>query len=147
MTMRAELDDHAEQLLTAIDASAMMGAAKNLRTAALEMRRDLTRPSLRDSLLELDPTVPDPELRRRELADLAVDVVAATDYLLRLLAAAPTMPPRLILASDTPCEQGHGYADEEKFDRLVRRQLDARSTAVRLGMRLITELNGGAPGA
>jgi hypothetical protein len=72
-----------------------------------------------------------------------VDVVGATDYLLRLLAAPLAMTSRLALAGDAGLDRGRAYADEETADRLIRRRLDARGPAVRLGMRLIAGLRGG----
>lgn len=36
--------------------------------------------------------------------------------------------------------RGADHAEEETLDRLARRRLDARGTAVRLGMRLLSEL-------
>ena len=89
-----------EQLLAASGTPEMAEAAKGLRLTALNVRRLLTRPLLTQPPLQLDPSLPDPELRRAELADLAVDVVDATDYLLRLLAAPPAMTSRLALAGD-----------------------------------------------
>jgi hypothetical protein len=86
------------------------------------------------------PSLPDLELRRVELADLAVDVVGAPDYLLRLLAGQPAMTSRLALAGDASHDCGRAYADEEIADRLIRRRLDARGTAVIQGMRLVAGL-------
>jgi hypothetical protein len=87
--VRQELADQAEQLLAASGTPEMAEAAKGLRLTALNVRRLLTRPLFTQPPLQLDPSLPDPELRPAELADLAVDVVGATDYLLRLLAAPP----------------------------------------------------------
>jgi hypothetical protein len=138
--VRQELTDQAEHLLAASGTPEMAEAAKGLRLTALNVRKLLTRPPLTPPPLQLDPSLPDPELRRAELADLAVDVVGATDYLLRLLAAPPAMTSRLALAGDAGHDRGRAYAEEESADRLIRRRLDARGTAVRLGMRLIAGL-------
>ena len=138
--MRQELADHAEQLLAASSTAEMAMAAKSLRLTALNVRRLLTHSLNTQAPPQLDPSLPDPELRQVELADLAVDVVGATDYLLRLLAAQPAMTSRLALAGDASHDRGRAYADEETADRLIRRRLDARGTAVRLGMRLIAGL-------
>jgi hypothetical protein len=138
--MREELADQAEQLLTASGTPEMAEAAKGLRLTALNVRRLLTRPLLTQPTLQLDPSLSDPELRRVELADLAVDVVGAIDYLLRLLVDPPAMTSGLALAGNASHDRGFAYADEETADRLIRRRLDARGTAVRLGMRLIAGL-------
>ena len=66
----------------------------------------------------------------------AVAAVASAAY----LAAQPAMTSRLALAGDASHDRGRAYADEETADRLIRRRLDARGTAVRLGMRLIAGL-------
>jgi hypothetical protein len=118
----------------------MQKAATELRRTALNIRRLLMRPVLTDKFLQLAPTVLDPEFRRMELADLAVDVVTATDYLLSLLGAPASLSSRLVLDSEAGSDRGHGTADIDALDRLNRRRLDARSTAVRLGMRLLGAL-------
>jgi len=78
--------------------------------------------------------------RSIELADLAVDVVAAVDYLLSLLAASATRLPQLVLANEAGPSLRHGSSDDVAFDQLVRRRLDARGSAVRLAMRLLAGL-------
>jgi len=88
----------------------------------------------------MGPSIPDPELRRAQLADLAVDVVTAADYLMRLLSSPSVTASRLALAGRAGLGGGEGYSDEETFDLLTRRQLDARGAAVRLGMRLLSQL-------
>jgi hypothetical protein len=138
--MRADLGDQAEQLLAASSTPEMMKAATSLRETALSIRRLLTRPFATGMPPQMDPSVLEPELRRAELADLAVDVVTATDYLIRLLGSPAVTASRLSLA-DRADPGGEGYSDEETFDMLTRRQLDARGTAVRLGMRLLSQLN------
>lgn len=93
-----------------------------------------------DSLLQWDPSLQNPEIRRLELADRATDVVTAVDYLLCMLGASDATHPRLVLAGETgPC-RGQGRLDEDALDRLARRRFDARGIAVRLGMRLFSEL-------
>lgn len=135
-----ELSEQAEQLLAASDTVEMIEAAKGLRLTALKVRRLLMRPFLTEASLQPDPPVPDPEQRRADLADLAVDVVGAADYLLRLLLAPPAITPRLVLGSETGYDHRRVYAEEETADRLIRRRLDARGTAVRLAMRLAAKL-------
>ena len=130
------LGDQAGQLLSATSTPEMTRAAKVLRLTALNIQRQMTGPVPEDASPHQDPPVPDAEQRRTDLADLAVDVVTATDYLLRLLLTPAATAQRLTLAADA----GAGYADEEAFDRLIRRRLDARGAAVRLGMRLLSEL-------
>ena len=117
----------------------MNTAAQRLRSTALEVRRQLMGSPPAGSI-EFDPAVPNPELRRVELANLAVDVVTATDYLLRLLGAPSVSSPRLLLADETGAARGSGALDHDALDRLTRQRLDARGTAVRLGMRLLAEL-------
>ena len=139
--MTTHLGDQAEQLLTAGGTPEMMEAARSLRLTALSIRRLLMRPLISGTSLQMGPSVPDPELRRAELADLAVDVVTAADYLMRLLSSPAVTASRLTLASQATPGSDKGYSDEETFDMLTRRQLDARGTAVRLGMRLLSQLS------
>lgn len=139
--MTAHLGDQADQLLTASDTPEMMEAARSLRLTALSIRRLLMRPLVTGTSLQMGPSAPDPELRRAVLADLAVDVVTATDYLMRLLSSPAVTASRLALASQAGPGGGEGNSDEETFDLLTRRQLDARGTAVRLGMRLLSQLS------
>jgi hypothetical protein len=136
----SKLADEAGALLEASDVPNMQKAATELRRTALNIRRLLMRPVLTDKFLQLAPTVLDPEFRRMELADLAVDVVTATDYLLSLLGAPASLSSRLVLDAEAGSDRGHGTADIDALDRLNRRRLDARSTAVRLGMRLLGAL-------
>lgn len=134
------LGDQAEALLAATSVCEMKEAAKRLRLTAAGMGRLLTRPSSRDTSLQFDPSILDPERRRMELADLAVDVVTAVDYLLSLLDTSVAVSSPLILASEVGSCCGRNMSDEGAFDRLTRRRLDARGTAVRLGMRLLGRL-------
>ena len=138
--MRVNASDQAEQLLMASSPGELMTAARSLREMALDVRRQLVHPFAPGTSLQLDPTVPEPELRRAELADLAVDVVTATDYLIRLLSGPAIMASRLVLA-DPAGLGGEGSSDEQAFDRQARRQLDARGAAVRLGTRLLSQLS------
>jgi hypothetical protein len=79
-------------------------------------------------------------LRHAEIADLAVDVVTAVDYLLNLLDTPVTPSPRMSLAGDARSGRGYGQVGDDAFDWLIRRQLDARGAAVRVGARLIDGL-------
>ncbi len=134
------LGDQAGALLEAGDVPAMKKAAGDLRQTALDIRRLLMRPVLTDPFLQLAPSVLDPENRRMELADLAVDVVTAVDYLLSLLGAPGSLSPPFVLEAEAGSDRGHGATDSDALDRLNRRRLDARSSAVRLGMRLLAAL-------
>jgi hypothetical protein len=135
-----ELGDQAEELLSASGIPELLAAASNLRQTALTLRRLLIHPPLAGTVLQIDPSAPDPEWRRMELADLAVDVVTATDYLLSLLGGPATTSTQLVLATGARTDRGHGPSDDEALDRLTRQRLDARGIAVRLGMRLLAEL-------
>jgi hypothetical protein len=104
---------------------------------ALSVRRQIASPRSEDALLGLDPSVPDPEPGLAELADLAIDVVTAVDYLLSLLDA-PTEPRQLVLAGDT--RLGRHPACDDTSDWLIRKRLDARGAAVRVGTRLVRGL-------
>lgn len=132
-----DLGDQAETLLDAIGLPEMEAAAKTLRKTALSIRRLLMRPVLADACINLAPSVLDPERRRMELADLAVDVVTAVDYLLSLLGVPATKSPPLVLERELGSDHGHGPTDDDAFIRLTQRRLDARAVAVRLGMRLL----------
>ncbi len=127
-------------LLAASSVWEMNEAAKSLRLTATGVGRMLTRPLSMDTSLQFDPSVLDPERRRIELADLAVDVVTAVDYLLSLLENPATRSSSLVLADEARLGVERNLSDEGDYDRLVRRRLDARGTAVRLGMRLLGRL-------
>lgn len=134
------LQDQAGALLEASSVPRMEKNAKELRQTALDIRKLLVGPVMADTSLQLAPSVPDPESRRMELADLAVDVITAADYLLSLLETPRSPAPRLVLDAGVDSYRGSGLADSDLMDRLNRRRLDARSTAVRLGMRLLGAL-------
>lgn len=132
--------DQAEALLAATSVSEMKEAAEKLRAIASCVRRVFAPQMPTDTSLEADPSVRDPERRRTELADLAVDVVTAVDYLLSLLDTPTSMSP-LLLAREAGCDSARGASDEIAADRLTRRRLDARGAAVRLGMRILAGLS------
>jgi hypothetical protein len=131
-----DLGDQADELLKANTLQDMTAAAQELRETALNARRLLMRPLLTDAHLQIAPSVLDPEQRRMELAELAVDVVTAVDYLLILLGKSAAASSRLVLSDEAGADRGHGASDDEAADRLDRRRLDARNTAVRVGMLL-----------
>lgn len=131
------LGDQAEALLTASSVWEINEAAKRLRLTAISVSRLLTRPSSSETFLQFDPSVRDPEQRRMDLADLAVEVVTAVDYLLSLQDPSVTTSPPFILAGESGLDIGRNFPG----DRLTRRRLDARGAAVRLGMRLLGRLS------
>jgi hypothetical protein len=138
-----EVGDRADALLVASGPEEMIEPAKKLREMAISVRRLLLRPLLADTFLqlqrELDISFPDPLSLRIQLADQAVDVVTAVDYLLTLLLTEPHSG-QLILGGEPGSERMQGRTDEESLDWLRRRRLDARGTAVRQGQRLLTAL-------
>lgn len=135
------LADQAGALLEASSVPGMERAARELRQIALDMRKLLVGPVLADKSLQLAPSVPDPESRRMELADLAVDVITAADYLLSLLETPRSPSSRFVLDARSDSYPGYGLAGGDLVDRLNRRRFDARNTAVRLGMRLLGALH------
>lgn len=137
----ADLGDQADVLLDATSVTEMEAASQTLRQTALSVRRLLMRPVLGEACIKIAPSVLDPARRRMELADLAVDVVTASDYLLSLLGAPVTTSSPLMLEREAGSDRGHGPLDDDARDRLMRRRLDARAVAVRLGMRLLEGLH------
>jgi len=135
-----EFEDHADELLQARATREMKTAAQSLRLAALDVRRRLIGSPPEGTTIQLDPSVQNPEQRCAELANLAVDVVTATDYLLGMLDAPTDMAPPLSLADEAEPRRGNGALDHRAHDQLTRQRFDARATAVRLGMRLRAEL-------
>jgi hypothetical protein len=138
-----EVGDRADALLIASGPKQMLEPAKRLRETAISVRRLLLRPLLAGTFLqlqrELEVSFPDPDWLRMEIADQAVDVVTAVDYLLFLLQTPPRSG-QLLLGGEPGSERAQGRTDEETLDWLTRRQLDARGTAVRQGQRLLTSL-------
>ncbi len=131
----ASLGDYIESLLEATTVYEMSEAATNLRWAAASVCKLLTHPQpMTDQVF--DPSGTDPRWRRGELVELAVDVVTAVDYLLSLLDSSAAMPSSLVLADDAGFGR-EASMSEGAQDRLTRRRLDARGTAVRRGMRLL----------
>jgi hypothetical protein len=136
-----EFSDAADALISADNWPAITVAASNLRAAALGARRLLMHPLVMKPFLQLDPTVMDPEKRRMELADLAVDVVTAVDFLLTLMDDGNAAPAsKLVLANEITSGRGYSSVDEDSSLLLTARRLDARNTAVKVGMRLLAKL-------
>jgi hypothetical protein len=137
-----ELHDQVHTLNSSQTYPEMRSAAGELRKVGLETRRMLMDPQLGTELAQQLGTH-DPERRRRELANLAIDVVTATDYLLSLV-------------DDHPLESRKGFSAEADLgaqassadsvsrspdeDLRYRRVLDSRAAAVRLGGELLREL-------
>jgi hypothetical protein len=136
-TSRAEIGDQAEALLASTSGPEIREAAHRLRGIALSVRRQIASPRAEDALLRLSPSTPDPEPGFAELADVAIDVVAAVDYLLSLLDAPVVASRHLTLASAISPDHRHRVVSDDASDWLIRKQLDARSAAVRVGARLI----------
>jgi hypothetical protein len=138
-----EVGDRADALLIANGTQQTLDAANRLRDTAISVRRLLLRPLLAGTFLqlqrELDVPFPDPDWLRMEIADQAVDVVTAVDYLLFLLHTPPRSG-QLFLGGEPGSDRAQGRTDDETLDWLTRRQLDARGTAVRQGQRLLTSL-------
>lgn len=151
------LGGQVDELLEACAPEQVLAAAARLRRTALGVRRLLADPFAARVLAVLpeEPGVPpqDPGQLTARLADQAVNVVTALDYLLGLLAPAE-VPVRRLVLEDGPQDS----AEEDARDRLTRRRLDARAAAVREGTRLLAMLpasiviatgppdNGPAPG-
>lgn len=135
-TLHLDLGSQADRLLAAGSTPEMVEAASGLRITALSIRRLLMGCSPEDAPVQMAPSLPDPEGRRTQLADMAIDVVTATDYLLRLLSDPVATTPHLILAK----EFGDRIPDSDKFCQLTQRQLDARGAAVRAGTLLLSSL-------
>lgn len=108
-------------------------AARDLREAATGIWRLLTQPVLAASFIQISPTVHDPEQRRRQLADLAVNVVTAVDYLLNFLPDSSDETEEFNLRPDHVTDDGPAI-------RLIQRRLDARATAVKVGGRFLDGL-------
>ncbi len=143
-TAHPELNDQADDLITASSVEQMIEAAKNLRSTALSVRRLLMRPLLGDTFLQLEKNLgasfSEPEWLRMQLADQAVYVVTAVDYLLTLLYTPTTTSAQLVLGAEADSDRAQGRSDEEALDWLTRRRLDARATAVRQSQRLLVAL-------
>jgi hypothetical protein len=123
----------AGSLLEAETVPEVRKAARDLREAAIGIWRLLTQPVLADSFIQISPAVQDPERRRRQLADLAVNVVTAVDYLLNFLPASSDEPEDFELRPDHVPDDGPAV-------RLIQRRLDARATAVKVGGRFLDGL-------
>jgi hypothetical protein len=136
-----EVGDQVDTLMRSRSYDEMRAATGALRQLALDVRQMLMDPLL-GTELGLQVSAVDAERRRFELADLAIDVTTATDYLLNIIAESPANE-----RSRYSAERDHGSNprpqqsyDEDRNDQRYRRALDARATAVRLGGRLLRVL-------
>ena len=121
-------------LLRADTIPGMRTAAQDLREATIGIWCLLTHPVLSASFIQISPAVHDPEQRRRQLADLAVNVVTAVDYLLNFLTDSSDEVEEFKLRPDHVTDEGPAV-------RLMQRRLDARSTAVKVGVRFLDGLH------
>jgi hypothetical protein len=140
-----ELGTQTEALLTARSVPEMSVAAERLRLTAFSVRDLFMRPPFSETCPRLAPSMLDSELRRMELAEHAMDVITAVDYLLSLLSAPAGISRHLALANEAGSCCQHGASDNDAVDRLTRRRLDARAIAVRMGMRLLARLRSESP--
>jgi hypothetical protein len=129
-----DLYDITRSLLLAETIPGMRTAAQDFREAAIGIWCLLTQPVLSASFIQISPAVHDPEQRRRQLADLAVNVVTAVDYLLNFLTDSSDEAEEFKLRPDY-------VTDEAPAVRLIQRRLDARSTAVKVGVRFLDGLH------
>ena len=142
-TAHPELDDQVETLHSSRTYSDIGSAAGELRRVGLEVRRMLMDPQL-GSELALQLGSIDPERRREDLANLAIDVVTATDYVLSLVDDHPLQSRQSFSAEAnlgaqaSPADSTTGRSPDE--DLRYRRVLDSRAAEVRLGGQLLREL-------
>ena len=137
-----ELHDQVDKLNFSRMYSEIKSASEELRKVGLETRRMLMDPQLGTELALQLGTI-DPERRRDELANLAIDVVTATDYLLSLVDDKPLQSRRSFSAEKDFGAQASATDSAGRFpdeDLRYRRLLDARAIAVRLGGQLLREL-------
>lgn len=134
------LGNEADELLAASNPAEMELVARKVKLTALDIRRMLMDPSPMAGAAQSTRSSADRELRRMEVADLAVNVVAAVNYLLSILTASANRFPQLTLASNTSSSYGQDSFADAAFDQQIRQRLDARGTAVRLIMRLFAAL-------
>lgn len=143
-TANLSLSEQIDDLSEAFPPEEMTEPAKRLRLTALSVRRLLMRPLLAETFLQLEKELEghyeDPDWLRLQLAKQAVNVVTALDYLLTLLFTQGITPSQLVLASKPGADRTQGRTDEEAYDWLNRRRLDARGTAVSEGQRLLVML-------
>jgi hypothetical protein len=113
-------------LLEAIGADGMLTAARELRGTTMGAYRALSSSGLPPVNEGIDARIARVrrEVQAGRLADMALDVITALDYLLFLLA--PVMPPERLAGDAAPDD-----------DLRARRQLDARAVVVRRCRRLL----------
>lgn len=143
-TANLTLSDQLEDLSSAFPPERITEPAQRLRSTALGVRRLLMRPLLAETFLQLErelgfPTE-EPEWLRLQLANQAMNVVTALDYLLTLMMTPDITPSQLSLGMELGSDRSQGRTDEEAHDWLTRRRLYARSTAVSEATRLLVML-------
>jgi hypothetical protein len=145
-TSHPKFSDQIDALITASTVQGMINAARTIRNTALSIRRLLMRPLMADTFLrieqELEAFFPDPEWLRMQLADQAVNVVTAIDYLLSLLFLPNVTSAPPALGTEADYDRGQGRSEEERLDWLTKRRLAARGTAVQQSTRLLLALRG-----
>jgi hypothetical protein len=118
-----------DDLLEAQGPAQMLAAATRLRVTVLGLRRLLAHPGAAQALAVLleqqGPSWLSPGQLAVRLADQAVNVITAVDYLTVLL--------------------GGLAVGEDELDQLTRQRLDARAIAVRQGTRLLAMLPASRP--
>jgi len=143
-TSNLSLNDQIEDLSSSFPPETFREPAERLRNTALGVRRLLMRPLLAETFLqmeqELDFAIAEPDWLRIQPANQAVNVVTALDYLLTLMMMPDITPSQLVLGGPPGSDRTQGRTDEEAYDWLTRRRLDARGTAVREAMRLLVML-------
>ena len=143
-TAHLSLSDQINDLVEASPPEQMTEPAQRLRRTALSVRRLLMRPLLAEMFLQLEKHLEleyeEPERLRLELANQAVNVVTALDYLLTLLFTPAITSSQLVLSGEPGSDRTQGRTDEEAHDWLTRRRFDARNTAVRESQRLLVML-------
>lgn len=140
-----ELGTQTEALLAARSVPEMSVAAERLRLTAFSVRDLFMRSPFAETCPRLGPSMLDSELRRMELAEHAMDVITAVDYLLSMLSAPASISRHLALTNEAGSCCQHGTSDCDAVERLTRRRLDARAIAVRMGMRLFARLRNESP--
>jgi hypothetical protein len=135
-----DLGESIDQLLDAENIVSMERAARAMRENAIGVRRLLVRPILASSFIQFSPSVLDPEQRRRQLANHAVDVVTAVDYFLTFIPSSAADDDGLSLVRDVGPARDHVSSDDGSAVRFAQRRLDARATAVKVGTRLLEGL-------
>jgi len=133
-----EVGSQVDTLAEARSYDDIRSATGGLRRVALDARRMLMDPQL-GTELGLQVSALDAERRRLELADLAIEVVAASDYLLNLVGELPVTEDHAYSAERSHRNRRHDPAsntpdwDDARYPRVV----DAKADLLRIGGRLL----------